>query len=245
MRVSVKVHLVDSLRFTRETVLVDRTRCIIFLLLGIVSGVLSLYHNAIPHLENFRVCWQVMYSWWIWAGLLLLWFLMNTVIAGYVIRIFRDPAGPPSFDNIRGLIRDGIIAVILIAIWAVPVLAGTFLSASPFILIGLLLFLVLVFPVSLFLFATTGDFRESLRISRILSTIRNPGWGTYLAAWGIAILSYLVVMIMVGILWLVLTILPPTPSVIVTLVKYGIFGYAILVFNIFFARFFAGVLMNE
>lgn len=235
----------DPLRFTKETVLGDRARCITFLLLGIVSGALSLYHNAIPHLENFRICWQVMYSWWIWAGLLVLWFLTNMVITGYMIRIFRNPVTPSSFNNIKNLLAEGIIAVILIAVWAVPALVWTFLSASPFILIALLLFLIPVFPVSLFLFATTGNFRESLRITRILSTIRNPGWGTYLATWGIAILGYLVIMVVTGIFWFALTLFPSVPALLVTLVKYSIFGYFTLLFNVFFARVFAGILRNE
>jgi len=236
------MYIADSLHFTKNIFFGNRIRCIIFLLLGIVSGVLSIYHNAIPHLENNRICWQVMYSWWIWGGLLVLWLLTNTVIAGFMIRVFRDPVSIPSFDNIKNLIYEGIIAVILIAVWAVPVLAGTFFSASPFILIALLLFLILVFPVSLFLFATTGDFRESLRISNILSTIRNSKLIKYLAAWGIVILGYLLIVVVTRIFWFAVMLFPLVPSIPVTLVKYGIFGYATLLLTIFFARLFTNVL---
>ncbi|OPY37816.1 MAG: hypothetical protein A4E35_01098 [Methanoregula sp. PtaU1.Bin051] len=236
--------ILESLHFTKKTFFVDRIRSIIFLLLGMAGGIVSLHYNAVPHMENFRICWQVMYSWWIWFGLLVLWLLISTVIAGYMIRIFRDPVHPPSFDNVKKLIHEGIIAEILIAVWAVPALIWMFTFSSPLVLIVLLVFLILMFPASLFLFATTGDFRESLRISNILSAIQNPGWGVYLAAWGIAFLCFLLVMVVTGIFWFALTLFPLVPALLISLVKYGIFGYATLLFNIFFARFFATVLRN-
>lgn len=185
-----------------------------------------------------------MYSWWIWGSLLILWFLTNTIIAGYMIRIFKDSANPPSFDKSVVLIKEGIIAEILIVIWAAPALIWTFFFSSPFILIALLFFLILMSPVSLFLFANTGEFWESLRIFRILSTIRIPGWKKYLAAWGIAIMSYLVVIAFNGILKLILNLVPVIPALLTSAIQYGFLGYSMVFFNIFVIRFFAIVLRN-
>jgi hypothetical protein len=185
-----------------------------------------------------------MYSWEIWVGLIILWLLTNTIIAGYMIRIFRDPAYPPSFDNVKSLIADGIIAEILILIWAVPALIGMFAFSSPVILIVLLFFLIIMFPVSLFLYATTGNITDSLRISKILAAIQHTGWWRYPAAWCIAILVFLFAIVIPGIFWFLITQFPSVPAALTSVIKFSIFGYFMLMFNFFFARFFAGFFSN-
>lgn len=182
-----------------------------------------------------------MYSCAIWGGLIILWLLTNTIIAGYMIRIFRDPAYPPSFDNVKSLIADGIIAEILILVWAVPALIWMFAFSYPFVQIALLVFLALMFPVSLFLYANTGNFAECLRISKILTVIQHTGWWRYLGTWCIAILCFLFAIVITGIFWFLITLFPSVPAILTSVIKYGIFGYVMLMFNIFFAGFFASV----
>ena len=240
-----KLYIVDSLHFTKETFIGNRIRSVIFLLLGIAFGVISLFHTIIPRLDHFIIYWQLMYSWWVWGTLLIIWILTYTIIEGYGIRIFRGSINPPSFDHFKVLIMDGIKAEILTFIWAIPALIWTFVFSSHLVLIIFLVLLILMFPVTLFLFANTGDFWGSLRISKILSVIHNPGWGNYVAAWGIGFISFLIVIIINAIFRIILASIPIIPVPLISAVSLIIFGYSGIFFNVFFIRFFMSVFKNR
>jgi hypothetical protein len=237
-----RLFLSDSFTFTRETFFGNPARGVIFLLLGISMGFFFSAKNIIPHLGHFRICWQIVDSWWVWGILLIIFWLTYTLLEGYQVRIFRNSVNPPVFDKGKLLIKEGLIAEILIVIWSVPAFVWIFISSSPLILILLLVLPALIYPVSLYLYANSKNFLEGLRIPKILSAIKNPGWGNYLAAWGIVVVCFLVIVAINAVLRIFLVLVPSVPVPLTSAIKYGFFGYSIAFFHVFTTRFLMNVL---
>ncbi|MDD4483467.1 MAG: hypothetical protein PHD55_03745, partial [Methanoregula sp.] len=110
----------DSFAFTRKAFLGDPARSIVFLLLGLSMGFFLSAKNIIPQPGHFRICWQIFYSWWVWGILLIVFWLTYTLFEGYQVRIFRGSAAPPSFDKGTCLIKEGVLAELLILILSLP-----------------------------------------------------------------------------------------------------------------------------
>jgi len=234
--------LSDSFTFTREVFFGDPARGIIFLLLGLAMGFFILAKNIIPHIVHYRICWQMVDSWWLWGILLIIFWLTYTILEGYQVRIFRNSAAPPSFDKGKILIKDGIISEILIVIWSVPALVWMFVASSPLGLMVLLVIPSLIYPVSLYLYANSGNFWDGLRIPKILSAIQNSGWGKYLAAWGIVIVVFLAILAINTVLRVFLVLIPSVPGLLTSAIKYGFFGYSMAFFHVFYSRLLMNVL---
>jgi len=239
---NIRAILSDSFAFTCKAFLGDPARSIVFLLLGLSMGFFFSAKNIIPQPGHFRICWQIFYSWWVWGILLIIFWLTYTLFEGYQVRIFRGSADPPSFTKGTCLIKEGVLAELLILILSLPAFVWMFVSSSLPVLIVLLALPALVYPVSLYLYANSGNVWEGLRLPRILSAVQKTGWGKYLAAWGIVLVCFLTVMAVNTVLRIFLVLMPFVPTVLIFAIKYGFFGYSMAFFHVLSTRIFTNVL---
>ncbi|MFA5253634.1 MAG: DUF4013 domain-containing protein [Methanoregula sp.] len=232
----------DSFAFTRKVFLGDPARSIVFLLLGLSMGFFLSAKNIIPQPGHFRICWQIFYSWWVWGILLIVFWLTYTLFEGYQVRIFRGSAAPPSFDKGTCLIKEGVLAELLILILSLPAFVWMFVSTSLPVLIVLLALPALVYPVSLYLYANSGNVWDGLRLPKILSAVQKTGWGKYFAAWGIVVVCFLIVIAFNTALRIFLVLVPFVPALLAFSVKYGFFGYSLAFFHVLSTQIFTRVL---
>jgi hypothetical protein len=239
---NLKALLSDSFAFTRKSFFGDPARSIVFLWLGLSMGFFFSAKNIIPQPGHFRICWQIVYSWWVWGILLIVFWLTYTLIEGYQVRVFRGSVDPPSFGQGQILIKEGILAELLILILSMPAFVWMFISSSLPVLIVLLAFPAFAYPVSLYLYANSGNFWDGLRFPKILSAVQKTGWGNYLAAWCIVVVCFLIVIAFNAVLRIFLVLVPSVPAVLTFIIKYGFFGYSIAFFHVLSTRIFTKVL---
>lgn len=246
MIMSVKLLLIDSLRFTKQTFAGDLARSSIFLFLCLCAG-LFMSVNFLPKFTlGGGVIWDYPYPWWGVIILGITWVLIWTAIIGYCIRIFRGDKIPPSFNTPVALIKEGFIAQIAVLVWTFPLIiceSVILISNNPYLIwIKYVLWIVLLFmiPTMYFLYANTGKFVESIHPLKILSAIRTSGWGNYITAIMIWVIGFLIIAcISLGLNFILVYALPlrfdPTSN-------YVIFGFVSPVFIVFIARLFTNVL---
>jgi hypothetical protein len=244
-----KTYIVDSLRFTKETFTGNKINSGIILLLGLCLGIIIAINPFLLKSSPNGVNWNLAYPWWEVIVFLILWILIDVILSGYCIRIFRGGTPPPSFTNGGTLAKEGFIVQISILVWVVP----AFISACIirvfhmpqffWVLFILLIVPLFVGPVVYFLYAHTGNFFESIRFSKIQSSIRTFGWRIYLGAWGLGAISFLVLAIVYSILAVILSHILPDQigSIGVSVIA----GFAIVIFAVFISKFFTNVLMNS
>jgi len=228
MTESYNEYLVDSLRFTVETVTRNWIRGSIFLLLCLCCG----FSVSIGVSERGIFLWLFIV-------------FIYSVSVGYCIRIYRGNASPPSFTPTGSLVKDGLIALTALWMWCIPSFICQVLAAITqsliiwYLSVVLLLLPVMFSPPIFFRYANTGNFFESIRFSTILSAIRTSGWGTYIAACGIWVVCFFALTIVMLVLhFIILLILPFRIAPSLSAIE----GFFIPVLMVFTARFFSNVL---
>lgn len=146
------------------------------------------------------------FPWGQLCALLLAGFLLSFLTTGYLVRVFRGITPPPEFKNWVSLYLDGIKVAIVQVLWFIPfavvlfcmivlvaissVVKGSGLALP--VLIGLLFFAVIAIALLILIplcvgvasvrYARTGSIREGIRCSAVIETIRAIGWGSYIIA---------------------------------------------------------------
>jgi hypothetical protein len=170
------------------------------------------------------------FPWGQFIALLLAGFLLSFLAEGYVVRVLRGFTPPPEFDNWVSLYLDGIKVLIVQIIWFIPVVVvfgitvfffafadaikGSGLAMPMRIGVLLLIVVAIVFTILILLcisiavvrYARTGSIREGIRYSAVLETIRAIGWGSY-------ILALIVLLITAIIYFLVLALFAMIPFI--------------------------------
>lgn len=191
--------LTDSLRFTRQTVAGDATRCITFLVSCLCAGLSMISGQFLPIISSMENILHVPYSGLgtiilLGTSIVLFWI----ALAGYSIRIFRGGNAPPPFTPVKTLIKDGLLVQIPLTLWLIPVYLFGAVSIGALEIFGIrisnLLWLAFYFlaPAICFLYANTGNVIESTRPSKIFLAIKNSSGFFYAAAFLIVILFSLI-----------------------------------------------------
>jgi hypothetical protein len=231
--------LSDSFTFTREAFFGNWIRGGIFLFLCLCQGILLSLYLQTGGLSRRTGPW--------WELTLLLIFI-SSILFGYCMRIFKGSATPPAFAPVGRLIKDGLLIQIALWIWWIPSLiciifyASSHVSFFFWISICWLIVPLLVIPLIYFRYASTGKFVESIRFSNILSTIRTPGWGSYLAACGTGVVCFLCLASLSLVLRFVFIHIL-SGRIVPSLSAISAFFVPIL--YVFLSRFFTNVLMNR
>lgn len=163
--------------------------------------------------------------------------IVNFIIFGYMMEIFRGPRAAPDLDDYGRLFIDGLKLFVVGLIYAIPlfIVYALILGASftltgsgsdtaatagfGTMMIGFLIVFVLGIVIALFevigaiRLALTDSIGEAFNISAILAHIGRIGWGPYITALVVVLVAVHVVEVVLSIIpilgWLLLLVLMP------------------------------------
>ena len=164
-------------------------------------------------------------KWMKWLLLLVATILLALPLLGYALKILRGEKPSPEVTDWGTLIVDGIKYVIVLLIYAIPliiigvisivplglaILSGhpaAILAAIGAALAGLVVFVIVAIIIALFAcfgvirFARTGSIGEAFNFSAILATIGRIGWVSY-------VLALIILFIIIGIVEAICSAIP-------------------------------------
>ncbi len=151
--------------------------------------------------------------------------IVNFIMFGYLMEIFRGARAAPELDEYGRLFIDGLKLFVVGLIYSIPLIilyvlifGATFMLMASgsntvaaagigTLMIGMLIIFVVGIVIALFevigaiRLARTDSIGEAFNFSAILAHIGRIGWGTY-------IISLIVVLIVIGVIYAVLSIIP-------------------------------------
>ncbi|HIH02713.1 MAG TPA: DUF4013 domain-containing protein [Methanoregulaceae archaeon] len=167
--------------------------------------------------------------------------IVNFIMFGYLMEIFRGARAAPELDEYGRLFIDGLKLFVVGLIYSIPIIivylvifGATFVLMSSgsntaaaagigTLVIGLLIIFVLAIVIALFevigtiRLARTDSIGEAFNFSAILAHIGRIGWGTYIIALVIVMVAIAVVEVVLSIIpilgWILLFILTPAFSI--------------------------------
>ena len=170
-------------------------------------------------------------KWTKWVLLLIATILLGLPLMGYMLKILRGEKPAPEVDNWGTLFVDGIKYLIIVIIYAIPVIiveslmigglmasamsgnTAATMAAVGGMIVGLIVILILAIIIGLFetvglvRFARTGSIGEAFNFNAIMATIGKIGWVTY-------IIALVILIIIVGIIEVICMIIPVIGMVI-------------------------------
>lgn len=166
-------------------------------------------------------------KWNQWVMLIIATILLGIPLAGYALKVLRGEKPAPEVADWGTLFVDGIKAIIIYLIYAIPIIivyaillvvgigammtgdAGA-VAGMGIILVGMLVCIVLAIIIGIFeiigmvRFARTGSIGEAFNFGAILATIAKIGWVPYI----IALVVLFVVAIIFGIIVAIIQMIP-------------------------------------
>ncbi|MGB7789201.1 DUF4013 domain-containing protein [Methanoregula sp.] len=218
----------ESIDYSREALTGRWTTWLVFIICGIPMALIRFLFDPTKIVDNASktIHWELI-PWPQLIALIIAGFLLSFIISGYCVRVYRGTTPPPVFDNWISLYLDGIKLVVVDILWAVPAMlvliisfailivgAVTVKGPMPLILIPVILLLLLAAVVLAVIailysilgsvrFSRTGSIREGVRFSAISGTIERIGWGTYIIALVVLLMTWFIFIIIIGILALI------------------------------------------
>lgn len=210
----------DSINYSKNALVGNRKTWLAFIACVLPFALIGFLFD--PEKMQTADYW-INFPWGQFIALLLAGFLLSFLTEGYVVRVLRGITPPPEFDNWVSLYLDGIKVLVVQIIWCIPVLVvfcitGFFFAfadaikgsglAMP-VRIGALLLIVVAIVLtiltvlSMFIavvrYARTGSIREGIRYSAVIETIRAIGWGSYIMALIVLLITAIVYFLVVSI----------------------------------------------
>jgi len=167
-------------------------------------------------------------KWNKWLMLIIATILLGIPLAGYVLKILRGEKPAPEVADWGTLFVDGIKVIIVMLIYAVPIIivevlmmggmVASTMSGDPTVMmaaigammVGFIVVVILAVIIALFeligvvRFARTGSIGEAFNFKAILATIGKIGWVPYI----IALIVYMIVTVIFGIVMAILMMIP-------------------------------------
>lgn len=167
-------------------------------------------------------------KWNKWVMLIIATILLGIPLAGYILKVLRGEKPAPEVADWGTLFVDGIKAIIVMLIYAIPVIIieilliggmmasamtgdpTAMMAAIGAMLVGLVIIFILAIIIAIFeligivRFARSGSIGEAFNFSAILATIGKIGWVSYI----IALVVYAVVSVIFGIIVTILMMIP-------------------------------------
>ncbi|MEM0203620.1 MAG: DUF4013 domain-containing protein [Archaeoglobaceae archaeon] len=165
--------------------------------------------------DSFEYVKDALWGKWIKWLLLIVCIIIFPLFFGYVMEILRGKKPSPELENWGKLFIDGLKFLVVVILYAIPVLlvlgisVGVTILASPgAILSGRILatflafvvaFLILIIAsIALVRFSRLGSFREAFNLGAILEHIRRIGWGNYIVGLLLVYVTLAVVNFIIG-----------------------------------------------
>jgi hypothetical protein len=162
-----------------------------------------------------------------WLMLVIATILLGIPLFGYLMKVLRGDNPAPEVENWRTLFVEGIKYLAVALIYAIPLIivgilvarAGVagmmsgvleeLMTAFVMIAVGLVIMLILAIFIAVFAIigvarlARTGSISEAFNFNAILVSIKKLGWGQYLIAFGILIISGFIMEIIANVLMII------------------------------------------
>lgn len=167
-------------------------------------------------------------KWNKWVMLIIATILLGIPLTGYCLKVLRGEKPAPEVTDWGTLFVDGIKAIIVMLIYALPIIIVEFIliggmiagamtgdptammAAIGAMLVGVVIIIILAIIIALFemigivRFARTGSIGEAFNFGAILATIGKIGWVPYI----IALIVYVIVAVIFGIIVTILMMIP-------------------------------------
>jgi hypothetical protein len=162
-----------------------------------------------------------------WLMLVIATILFGIPLFGYLMKVLRGENPTPEVEDWGTLFVDGIKYLAVALIYAIPliivgilvvragvagIMSGTsadMMRAFGLIAVGLVIMFIIAIIIAVFeiigvvRLARTGSIAEAFHFTAILVTINNLGWGQYLIAIGILIITGFIMEIIVNVLMII------------------------------------------
>ena len=162
-----------------------------------------------------------------WLMLVVATILLGIPLFGYLMKVLRGENPSPEVEDWGTLFVDGIKYLAIALIYAIPLIivgiliiravvegmtAGTLadmMTAFGLIVVGLVIMVIIAIFIAVFeiigvvRIARTGSIREAFNFNEILVTIKKLGWGQYLIAVGILIITGFIMEIIFNVLMII------------------------------------------
>ena len=162
-----------------------------------------------------------------WLMLVVATILLGIPLFGYLMKVLRGENPSPEVEDWGTLFVDGIKYLAVALIYAIPLIivgiliiravvegmtAGTLadmMTAFGLIVVGLVIMVIIAIFIAVFeiigvvRLARTGSIREAFNFNEILVTIKKLGWGQYLIAVGILIITGFIMEIIFNVLMII------------------------------------------
>jgi hypothetical protein len=162
-----------------------------------------------------------------WLMLVVATILLGIPLFGYLMMVLRGENPSPEVKDWETLFVDGVQYLVVTLIYAIPLIivgtlivraivagmtAGTLadmMNAFGLIIVGLVIMIIIAIFLAIFeiigvvRLARTGSIREAFNVNEILATIKKLGWGRYLIAFDILIISGFIMEIMGNVLMII------------------------------------------
>ena len=162
-----------------------------------------------------------------WLMLVVATILLGIPLFGYLMKVLRGENPSPEVEDWGTLFVDGIKYLAVALIYAIPLIivgiliiravvegmtAGTLadmMTAFGLIVVGLVIMVIIAIFIAVFeiigvvRIARTGSIREAFNFNEILVTIKKLGWGQYLIAVGILIITGFIMEIIFNVLMII------------------------------------------
>jgi len=162
-----------------------------------------------------------------WLMLVVATILLGIPLFGYLMKVLRGENPSPEVEDWGALFVDGIKYLAIALIYAIPLIivgilivravvagmtAGTLadmMTAFGLIVVGLVIMVIIAIFIGVFeiigvvRLARTGSIREAFNFNEILVTIKKLGWGQYLIAVGILIITGFIMEIIFNVLMII------------------------------------------
>jgi hypothetical protein len=162
-----------------------------------------------------------------WLMLVVATILLGIPLFGYLMKVLRGENPSPEVEDWGTLFVDGIKYLAIALIYAIPLIivgilivravvagmtAGTLadmMTAFGLIVVGLAIMVIIAIFIAVFeitgvvRLARTGRIREAFNFNEILVTIKKLGWGHYLIAIGILIITGFIMEIIFNVLMII------------------------------------------
>jgi hypothetical protein len=216
----------DSINYSRNALVGNWRTWLVFIFCSLPFALMGLLFDP-EKIKAATVDWSL-FPWTQFFALLLVGFLLSFFTTGYLVRVFRGITPPPKFGDWASLYIDGIKVMIVEIVWFFPsvvfltctIILFSLLSPAlkglgldlP-ILIASLLFMVIAIALMIVAilcifiatvhYARTGSIREGIRYSAVFETIRAIGWGSYIIALIVLLITAIIYFLVVSVFGLI------------------------------------------
>ena len=216
----------DSIEYARNALVGNWKTWLIFIICSLPFALMVFLFDPEKIKAAKTIDWSL-FPWGQLCALLLAGFLLSFFTTGYLVRVWRGTTPPPEFGDWVSLFLDGIKVMIVQILWFIPAAVVLCITVVFFVIsfavngsalampmriaslllvvieIALIVLTVLCTIIALVRYARTGSIREGIRYSAVMETIRAIGWGSYIIALIVLLVTAIIFFLVISVIGLI------------------------------------------